>query len=399
MLTAVSELLASVEEHLLARREELLSSTQALLQSVETRLETCRELRRLRGENFNVFQLLQLDGKEDAHSRFIAELLDPSGSHDQGDAFLKLFLERIGELAWTDGSRRTAAKEWIQAGNVEREKYIGPVVTDRESPAGGRIDIVISDHERGHHLSIENKIGSGEGEKQVTRYCNFQPDQNFVLFLTLDGQDADTAKPNYRSISYTGDILPWLESCQRQAKDFPILWGTIKQYIIMVKRLTGGLTMDGKIKDAMKQHYKAAWEIRQTFDALVSEQVKDLVEAVQKQIKAQGLGWDMRPPPKPPGIALSQHGKEAQVIWQHGWVGISVSGQSPFDYEQVHQVLGWSDAKRGPNYPYWIEVPKARFYTEEGIEHLFDESKREQLAKDLAGRLVELANTATNLAS
>ena len=74
----------------------MLRSTQALLESVEARLETHRELRRLRGENFNVFRVLRIEGNEDKlHSRFIAELLNPRGSHDQGDAFRRFFLPAV----------------------------------------------------------------------------------------------------------------------------------------------------------------------------------------------------------------------------------------------------------------------------------------------------------------
>ena len=162
------------------------TTVEALLQSVQAH----RERRRLCGWNFNVFQLLQLEWKEDAlHSRFIAELLKRDGSHGQGDSFLQLFLEQVGELVWKDDSRQTIAKEWIEAGKatVETEKSIGKVKIDGENSSGGRIDIFVSDGL--HHLSIENKIRSGEGEKQVTRYCNYLPGQNFVLYLTLDGQE------------------------------------------------------------------------------------------------------------------------------------------------------------------------------------------------------------------
>ena len=121
------------------------------------------------------------------------------------------------------------------------------VKEDPESSTGGRIDIFLTDGE--HHLSIENKIWSGEGEVQVTRYCNYLLDRNFVLFFDAPRRQARIpAKKNYRPISYSEHILPWLESCRRHAVDFPILRETIKQYIITVKRLTGGRTMDSRIR-------------------------------------------------------------------------------------------------------------------------------------------------------
>lgn len=68
-----------------------------MLASVEGALEKERELRR-RGADFNVFQLLRIEGSEDElHSRFIAELLNPRGAHGQGDSFLRFFLEKVGK--------------------------------------------------------------------------------------------------------------------------------------------------------------------------------------------------------------------------------------------------------------------------------------------------------------
>ena len=404
-MSAASDLLESVEEHLRTKREELLRSTQALLESVEARLETHRELRRLRGENFNVFGVLHMEGDEDKlHSRFIAELLNPSGSHDHGDAFLRFFLEQLGDLVWRDEPRRLAAKEWIKPENatVEREKLIDKVTIvkeDPESSIGGRIDIFLTDGE--HHLSIENKIWSGEGEVQVARYCNYQPDRNFVLFLTLQGDKANPAKKNYRPISYSEHILPWLESCRRHAVDFPILRETIKQYIITVKGLTGGRTMDSRIRDAMKRHYKAALEIRQTFDDLVSEQVRDLVQQVQKQIEPQAKqqGWDMRPPPKYAGLVLGHEKNwgETQVYWEYDWIAIRVPPESPVAQKwdknraDVNMEFPWLNEKPYADKPYSGFLPTGRFRTAEGIEHLFNDSKRRELAEDLSKKLVALA--------
>src|SRR5688500_17218697 len=46
------------------------------------------------GENFNIFRILKVDSNEvRTHSAFLAELLNPKGSHGQKDVFLKLFIE------------------------------------------------------------------------------------------------------------------------------------------------------------------------------------------------------------------------------------------------------------------------------------------------------------------
>jgi len=47
------------------------------------------------GSNFNIFQTLDLQSDELSHSRIIAELLNPEGSHCMKDVFLKLFLDKL----------------------------------------------------------------------------------------------------------------------------------------------------------------------------------------------------------------------------------------------------------------------------------------------------------------
>ena len=54
------------------------------------------------GVNFNIFNILDVSSKEvKLHSNFLAEMLNPKGSHMQGDTFLKLFLKGIEkEIKW-----------------------------------------------------------------------------------------------------------------------------------------------------------------------------------------------------------------------------------------------------------------------------------------------------------
>lgn len=49
-----------------------------------------------RGENFNIFNILGVTSDETrTHSAFIAELLDPSGSHGLGNQFLQSFVDTV----------------------------------------------------------------------------------------------------------------------------------------------------------------------------------------------------------------------------------------------------------------------------------------------------------------
>ncbi|MDC6406324.1 MULTISPECIES: PD-(D/E)XK nuclease family protein [Maribacter] len=73
------------------------------------------EVSRLKGENFNVFSILNMEHKENGtHSALLGELLNPKGSHLKGDLFLQLFLQTVGNDTIN-----------LDKASVVLEKYIG----------------------------------------------------------------------------------------------------------------------------------------------------------------------------------------------------------------------------------------------------------------------------------
>lgn len=193
-----------------------------------------------RGENFNIFSVLNVQSKEvKLHSSLIAELLNVKGSHGLGSIFLEKFLETIDD-DWT--------KEIdIKNSKTQAELYIGQLTYDGHFSEGGRIDIILESPTS--VLVIENKIYASDQEYQLTRYKNYCISRNKffrILYLTLDG-----AQPNnytrgnlndddnlFVSISYKQHILNWLNQCAILAFDRPMVRETIKQYINTVKKLT-----------------------------------------------------------------------------------------------------------------------------------------------------------------
>jgi len=125
------------------------------------------------GQNYNIFNILGLSSNETRlHSAFLANLLDPHGSHGLKAKPLDAFLKIIGA---THLDSSTAS--------VAIEKHVG-LVTDSE---GGRIDIFISDKNR-NSLIIENKIYAGDQPNQLLRYFNYAKSscKEFkILYLTL----------------------------------------------------------------------------------------------------------------------------------------------------------------------------------------------------------------------
>ena len=110
------------------------------------------------GDYFNVFNTLGLWSDEvRLHSAFLAELLNPNGSHGLKNALLKEFLAAIG-----------LNKDYIsncKSNIVERS------IGERTESTGGRIDIILEDGE--HAVIIENKIYAIDQHHQLLRYNNY----------------------------------------------------------------------------------------------------------------------------------------------------------------------------------------------------------------------------------
>lgn len=132
-----------------------------LLRNAQVLLNKEYESQKNKGELFNTFSILKMETAENkTHSNFIAELLNPKGSHLKGSIFLELFLK---EINYTEFEAQNAS--------VKLEKYIGEIDTERLT--GGKIDIYTQD-KNGNIISIENKINAKDQDYQIERYCNHE---------------------------------------------------------------------------------------------------------------------------------------------------------------------------------------------------------------------------------
>ena len=206
--------------------------------SICTHEQALQEERHRKGENYNLFSILNIERYELKHSALIANLLDPKGSHGCGDAFLRAFFE----IALKE---RAYPFENCTLPHSYTEYYTGPIAGD----TGGRIDILVTSSDYG--LIIENKIYAGDQDKQLTRYDNygkeiFGADGYLLVYLTLYGCDASkesTATKSaeevaYLRLSYAEDILRWLKQCVRLANNKPLVRESLNQYIRTIKQLT-----------------------------------------------------------------------------------------------------------------------------------------------------------------
>lgn len=211
-----------------------IESLLAEISKIYRRAEKNRLEKAKRGEFFNIFNTIGLRTEEvRLHSAFLAELLNPQGTHGLSSLFLEAFLKRLG-----------LPNDYLDVNKVSndnKEKIIGPV-TEKE---GGRIDIIIEDGK--HAIIIENKIYAEDQKNQLLRYYNYGKEKyqdGFILiYLTLDGHEPNKCslgnkRFDYACLSYSYEIVDWLEECILIANQKPLVESIIIQYKELVKQIT-----------------------------------------------------------------------------------------------------------------------------------------------------------------
>lgn len=272
-----------------------LHKIQSLLEQVGIKRKHGEEIAREKGENFNIFKILNLETRENqTHSAFLREMLDPKGSHEMGAVFLNHFLSQI-KTKLHDQSQKIKILDQINSNSskckVRTEHSIGP--TNLIEKTGGRLDVAVKDI-RGLNIIIENKIYAADQEAQIERYFKHETERSIVFYLTLEGVEPITnSKGSLKSgkdfflLSYKTDIICWLELCLKESADRPILRETIKQYIILIKKLTNQLTnqkMEGEIKELMIKNLHESRKVYDLYLPVLADIRNKFRDAVAKKI-------------------------------------------------------------------------------------------------------------------
>jgi hypothetical protein len=191
----------------------------SLFQEIKELQEHYHELEHCEAYGFNIFSVLLKSGDEvNLHTKFIYELLNPTGTHRQGRLFLELFLQ---ELSLDIPQDRV---------DVFREKE--------------NIDILLQSTETS--IIVENKIYTQDHSSQLSRYWKnihfqgYKESNIHLIYLTLFGeQPLETImQDKVCCISYKKEIVKWLERCVEETQKIPILRETLVQYLNLVKELT-----------------------------------------------------------------------------------------------------------------------------------------------------------------
>ena len=305
-------------------------------------------IKRANGDFFNVFNTIGLWSEEvRLHSAFIAELLNPKGSHGLAYRFLQAFLEDL-DLPDDYINFQRCSQNIV-------ERIIGPV-TAKE---GGRIDIIIEDGN--HAIIIENKIYAGDQPHQLLRYNNYGkkkfPNGFILIYLTLDGHEACKCSIggkefDYKQLSYENNIVDWLDKCYSIADGKPLVQSVIKQYCELIKQITC-TDMDTKYRDKLMSvltdhdNVLAVGEVlKLQYDWMYKIQNQYIWDPLETFAKSKGLKFGKDYDEGSTGAWIyKEEWKNYKIIvwpkngkpWCHMCVGVSWYGDNPSRKNKLFQ--------------------------------------------------------------
>lgn len=198
------------------------------------KINTIEAIEKHRGTKFNIFSILGIERREvDTHSYFIYELINPEGTHFQGDKYLKIFIESVLEIEDFE----------FEGVKVGRETFTN---TSR------RIDFTIENDK--YYIAIEMKIDAGDQDKQLHDYYHFAKESNkevHLFYLTLSGKEASEESHQnieYKKISFTNDISNFIEKSIEKSANLPIIRESLIQYKYLIEKITNQSTEEVKME-------------------------------------------------------------------------------------------------------------------------------------------------------
>ena len=366
-----------------------------LLSQVTAINKKYEKIAEITGENFNVFRILKVEASEvRTHSAFLAELLNPKGTHGQGDTFLQLF---VNKFLLKNKSFDT------KLASVDIEKSTGLINEDYTN--GGRIDIMITDSYN-KRIIIENKIYAGDQENQLIRYYNF--DNNaYLYYLTLYGEEPSEwsagkeliCGEHFQLLSYKEDILEWLGLCKKEAVNHPILRETISQYINLINHLTGQTTnnyMGTEIIKLIKENLSSSIDIFNSFNSIKTESYNEFWKIMQEKLNELGFKENefMFPYKFTDGNNLFfKVWEETNQVNLGFWVGQNTGNQKSQDFDKY---LCLFDNNIYNRYDWWFRWKLANenvYFTSDAKENLYkyiDKQTREKTIELIISEVKEI---------
>ncbi len=199
---------------------------------IQGMLDNVDEQNRLQAASFNLFRILHREARTDeVHTAFLAELLNPKGSHGQKYLFLRAFIDAM----LNTHSNFPPPEESIEQHTwfVEPHKYIGE----------GTLDIVISCPALNYLIAVRNRLFDTEQGDQLDRYARWMHINRerytwqALIYLTTMGESSETADPaTYYTASYHGQVAGMLKAAMPEI-NATHLRGTVLQYLEIIQNI------------------------------------------------------------------------------------------------------------------------------------------------------------------
>lgn len=243
------------------------TDTREVLEKVGDLIKTHKEVNRAKGEDFNLFAIMGMEHNETkTHSAIIAALINPKGDHYKDERFLKLFLDQINY---------NYEKENLKNTKIHLEFHLGKI--DKDYSFGGFIDILI-EFGSGKTIAIENKIYAQDQYRQIYRYSQYNEKRNKVYYLNLFGNKPDPesycllGEEGFEILSYKEHINDWLSQCMEHCIKGSILYTSILQYHILIKKLTYSMdkTQENELNNIIINNIEAGKYIRENYDTILN---------------------------------------------------------------------------------------------------------------------------------
>jgi hypothetical protein len=239
-----------------------------LMRAAELRQESkLRE--RENAPDYNVFRLIDRSHREITHDRFLANLLDPYGSHGQGPLFLRSFLKMLAENGRTFGGHAGKIAPALRevARKLDHQPPPSEWYVTRQIE---RIDVRISNMKESLLIFIENKVGHRERDNQIQDYekllDTYGRFSHRLLVLLAPKAYQVRGKPHLR-LSYEKDIHDWLVQREIGAAH---VHAAIMQYVQLISEWDSRAmtAYEKELVDLIdsKEHISAALDIARVLD-------------------------------------------------------------------------------------------------------------------------------------
>lgn len=240
---------AEVDASIDAYKVELTNFFASLSPALDIAERVQVELDRVAATRFSIFEYFS--EQEEDLSRILADLLNPSGSHGQGERFLQLF---VGELTrqsneWSKLLRRVQSNDVLMKCKVTLEF---------PTQKGRKIDIVleIPHVEKGNVfcIGIENKPWGRDEDRQIADYLKdllkkypenarmlyfsgdgSEPGENSLEGLVVQERSLCQTVPYRRSKGECPSLEGWIQQCWEKCQAERVRW-FLKDLLVYIER-------------------------------------------------------------------------------------------------------------------------------------------------------------------